>query len=178
MDPGRDISDELPRLREIFVELPAWLRDDTLMRAYRATQLAIDYRPELADAERIYIEELRRMQHEIEVSLEMTGEHTPPEVSSTVDNIAFELSADRTTLEVTFDYDGMSADQEWIYRSYINDVVKKEYSTEPEPWSFQVPSGGLVLTFTEPAGFTSGDVIRTEVFVEGNLLNAGEFEIP
>lgn len=178
MDPERDISEELAGLREIFVDLPAWLRDDTLARAYRATQLAIDYRPDLAEAEKVYIEELRRMQHEIEVSLEMTGEPTPPEVTSTVDNIAFALSADRTTLEVTFDYTGMSADQEWIYRSYINDVRKNEYSTEPEPWAFQVPSGGLVLTFTEPAGFTSGDVIRTEVFVEGNLLNAGEFEVP
>ena len=118
------------------------------------------------------------MQHEIEVSLEMTGEPTPPEVDATVDNIAFVLSPDRTTIEVTFDYDGMSTDQEWIYRSYLNYVDKKEYSTEPEPWAFQVPSGGIILTFTEPAGFTSGDVLRTEVFVEGNLLNAGEFTIP
>ncbi len=178
MDPERDISKELADLREIFVDLPAWLRDDTLLRAFEATQLAIDYRPEVAEKVKVYIEELRRMQHEIEVSLETTGEHTPPEVTSTVDNIAFELSPDRTTIEVTFDYDGMSTDQEWIYRSYVNYVKKNEYSTEPEPWAFQVPSGGLILTFTEPAGFTSGDIIRTEVFVEGNLLDAGEFTIP
>ena len=95
-----------------------------------------------------------------------------------VDNVTFELSPDGTTLEVLFDYDGMETGQEWLYRTYVNDVQKNEFSTDPEPWAFQVPSGGLVLTFTEPAGFTSGDVMRTEVFVEGNLLGAGEFEIP
>ena len=178
IDPERDISEEIPRLREIFAELPSWLRDDTLMRSSRSTQLAIDFRPELAAAETAFLEELKRMQHEIAVSLEVNGEPTPPEVEGAVDNVKFELSTDGTTLEVLFDYDGMETGQEWLYRTYVNDVQKNEFSTDPEPWAFQVPSGGLVLTFTEPAGFTSGDVMRTEVFVEGNLLGAEEFEIP
>jgi tetratricopeptide (TPR) repeat protein len=178
IDPERDLTKEVAAVRDVFEDLPSWLRDDTLSNAYEAGKLAADFRPELTAAEDAFLEELRRMQHEIAVSLEVNGEPTPPEVSATISNIAFVLSDDRTTLEVTFDYDGMETDDSWLYRSYINDVKKNEFSVAPDGWSFAVPSGGLVLTFTEPAGFTSGDEIRTEIFVEGNLLGVGVFEIP
>jgi hypothetical protein len=43
---------------------------------------------------------------------------------------------------------------------------------------FDIPDGGILLTFTRPDRFRTDRVIRVEIFVEGNLLAAGECTIP
>ena len=49
-------------------------------------------------------------------------------------------------------------------------------SAEPEVWPFGVPDEpALTITLDLPGGFAAGVPVRVEVFVEGNLLQAGEF---
>jgi hypothetical protein len=183
IDPDIELSNEIADLRETFAELPAKLRDDTLEASYSAIELAIEHRPEVSDVQAQLLAALQRMHSEINVSLLMTGDTTPPPVDASVEELHFRLSPDGQMLEVTFDYDGVEEGQRWMYHTYINDQLYPDFSIEPREFDFDVPSGGITLTFENPAGakgdrFKSGTEIRTEIFVEGNLLNTGEFEVP
>jgi tetratricopeptide (TPR) repeat protein len=183
LDADIELGNEIADLRARFAELPGWLRDSVLQESYGAMELVVEHRPEVADKEAELLEALKRMHHEIAVSLLMTGDPNPPPVDASVDELHFRLSPDNSTLKVEFDYDGMEAGQEWLYRTYINNQFDPNFSTDLTKFGFTVPSGGVILTFQNPAGFKgyrfrSGATVRTEIFVEGNLLNAGEFEIP
>lgn len=169
---------QLDHLQRLLEAAPAWLRDLTTQQFYEAQDLAIRYRPELAERNGAYKEAVLRMHHQIEMSNELYGEPQPPPVDATVGALQFQLSADHTELEVDFDYEGVEPDQQWSYRTYRDGSLDSGLSIEPEPWSFPTPDGGVILTFTDGEGFEPGTVIRTEVFIEGNLLSAGEFTVP
>ena len=183
LDPDIELSNEIAELRQRFAELPGSVRESTLEASYTTIEIAIEHRPEVSERQAHLLEALKRMHREINVSLLMTGDTTPPPVDASVQELHFRLTHDGQTLKVYFDYDGVEAGQRWLYHTYINDRLDPNFSTGPSEFDFDVPSGEIILTFESPAGskghrFRSGAVVRTEIFVEGNLLNAGEFEVP
>lgn len=63
----------------------------------------------------------------------------------------------------------------------MNGFRNDNFSIASQPFDatrFDVPDGGITLTFTDGNGFVGGQVMRVEVFVEGNLLSSGEFTVP
>jgi tetratricopeptide (TPR) repeat protein len=170
--------EQLRHLRELLGSSPSWLRDFSMSQFYEAQDLAIRYRPDLAERQRAFKEALMRMHHEIDLSFQLYDTPRPEPVNATMTDPVFTLSDDGEELLVEFDYEGVEAEQDWLYHTYIDGLRENSFSTDPEEWPFTTPDGGVVLTFTEPAGFSSGSVLRTEVFLEGNLLTAGELTVP
>ncbi len=177
---GRDA--ELPAaiatIREIMGEIPGWLLEDSMQGTYEAIDLAIQYRPELADKERALKDQLMEEHHEVLVARRLFGEPVPPPIAATASDLRFDLNEDKTEMTVEFDYTGVEEGQQWFYETYIDGVKDDTFKTEPEPWSFDVPDGGIVLTFTQPDGFKTGSTVRTEVFIEGNLVSGTDFVVP
>ncbi|MDQ3991021.1 MAG: tetratricopeptide repeat protein, partial [Actinomycetota bacterium] len=169
---------QMARAREVFASLPEWLRTFRFANYREVFEVSLEHRPEVAEPLAQLEEDVLRMEHEMDVSLALHGSPTPPSVEATVAPLVFDLSADRTEVTVEFDYTAMESDHRWQYRTYVDGVLDEDFTKEPETWEFDVPDGGLVLTFTKPDGFESGTEIRTEVFVEGNLLSAGEYVVP
>jgi hypothetical protein len=133
----------------------------------------------MAPAIRRLREDLLQMVHEIEVSNRVNGTPNPPPVAAKVEPPEFTLSADRITLKVSFTYTGMKAGEPWLYRVYVNGFRNDNFSIESQPFeNFDVPDGGVVVTLTDQNGFQADQVIRVEVFVEGNLLNSNELTVP
>ncbi len=87
----------------------------------------------------------------------------------------FTLSDDRTQLLVTFDATGVAAGQRWLWRTYRGGVLDPALSHEPEAWPFALSGEQVTITLTLAEGFAAGVPVRVEVFLEGNLLQAGEF---
>lgn len=168
----------MARTRELFVSLPELIRTFTLDRYQQVFDLGKKHRPEIADKVAEFEEDVLRMRHQIEVSLALNGDGTPPPVEATMGELEFDLEENDTKLLVSFDYEGMEDGQTWQYRTYVDGALDKDFTLEPEGWTFDVPDGGLILTFTRPEGFDAGTAVRTEIFVEGNLLTAGTFTSP
>jgi hypothetical protein len=169
---------QMQRVREVMESIPSWLRNAVMVRYQVVIDRGLESRPAIADGIRTLREDLLRMVHEIEVSNQVNGTPDPPPVDAMVETPAFALSPDGKTLEVTFDYSGMESGQPWLYRTYVDGFRNDSYSIAPQPFDFDVPDGGILLTFTDPNRFRTAQVIRVEIFVEGNLLTAGEFTVP
>jgi len=150
-------------------------RAAAVANALGETYLAEQYRPEYADAARRYREDLLRLDHQISVGKQFFGTGVPAPVDARISPFTFALSADRTELVVTFDATGVVAGQRWLWRTYRGGVEDALLSPEPEVWPFAVPDYRAAITLTVPEGFVAGVPVRVEVFVEGNLLQAGEF---
>jgi hypothetical protein len=172
---------QIRRARVVMASIPSWLRNAVMIRYQVVIDRGLEHRPAIADAIRRLREDLLRMVHEIEVSNQVNGTPDPPSVAAAIETPQFSLSADQVTLEVRFTYTGMEAGQPWLYRTYVDGVRNDNFSIASQPFDdsrFDVPDGGIVLTFTDQDGFRAGQVIRVEVFVEGNLLAAGELTVP
>ncbi|OFW52944.1 MAG: hypothetical protein A2V75_04710 [Actinobacteria bacterium RBG_16_70_17] len=139
------------------------------------TYLAELYRPEYADAVRRCREDLLRLDHQITVGKRYFGTATPVPVDARISSFTFALSEDRTELRATFDASGVAAGQRWLWRTYRGGIEDAALSHEPEVWPFAVPDYQVAITLTVPEGFAAGVPVRVEVFIEGNLLQAGEF---
>jgi tetratricopeptide (TPR) repeat protein len=137
--------------------------------------LAEQYRPEYAEAIRRYREDLLRLDHQITVGKQYFGTATPVPVDARISSFTFALSEDRTELQATFDATGVAAGQRWLWRTYRGGVEDAALSYEPEVWPFAVPDYQVAITLTAPEGFAAGVPVRVEVFIEGNLLQAGEY---
>ena len=175
---GDSYLKQLDHIRDLLEKAPQWQRNFTMDSFYEASDLSLKYRPELAEENRQYRDALLRMHHEIDVSNELYGTPDPEPVAATMTDPEFTLSPNRRKLRAVFDYEGVEEGQKWLYHTYIDGVREDAYSIEEEEWSFEVPDGGVVLTFTDGDRFDHGSEVRTEVFLEGNLLAAGEYTIP
>lgn len=150
------------------------------MRAYllngtwQELEMAKAYLPDAAAAARGQ-EDLLRLDHQITVGREYFGTGLPAPVEAGVSPLGFTLSEDHTQLLVTFDATGVAADQRWLWRTYRAGVVEENLSPAPAPWPFAVPDGPGSISLTAPEGFAAGVTVRVEVFLEGNLLQAGEY---
>jgi hypothetical protein len=169
---------QMRRVREVMESIPSWLRGAVMARYQVVIDRGLQSRPAIADGIRRLREDLLRMVHEIEVSNQVNGTPDPPPVDAMAGTPAFTLSPEAMTLEVTFDYTGMEAGQAWLYRTYVDGFRNDSFSIASRPFDLDVPDGGILLTFTDPNRFRSGQVIRVEIFVEGNLLAAGEYIVP
>ena len=152
---------QLARIEEVLSvdALPSWLRALITVRFVEVLDLAEADRAESAEAVRVYREEVLRI-------AAMGAEVTP---------LSFTLSADRTTLQATFDVAGVVAGERWWWRSYRGGIEDATLSHDPEVWSFAIPGDQVTITLTLPDGFAAGMPVRVEVFIEGNLLQAGEY---
>ncbi len=169
---------QLEVVRALFADAPAWQRDGTAEAYYEGIDLALRYRPSVADAERRFRADLRELHQEINVSLRLFGEPDPRPVEATFANTAFSLSEDRRDLRLEFDYEGMSEDLTWLYNTYVDDERDDDASRDPVRWNHDVPDGGLTLTFTRDDRWHSGQEVVTELFVEGNMLGTATFVVP
>jgi tetratricopeptide (TPR) repeat protein len=172
---------QMVRVREILGGIPSWLRNAVVARYGIVVDKALRYRPDLTPIMTRLREDLLRTVHEIEVSGAVNGTPTPPAVEARAETPTFTLDATRTTLQVSFRYTGIKVDEPWLYRTYVNGFRNDNFSIASQPFDgtrFDVPDGGITLTFTDRNGFVAGQVIRVEVFVEGNLLASGEFTVP
>ncbi len=172
---------QMARVREVFAGIPSWLRNAVVSRYGLVIGDALKYRPALTGIITRLREDLLRMVHGIEVSDQVNGKPSPPPVAAKVTAPTFTLSPDGVTLRVSFTYTGLKSGEPWLYRTYVNGVRDDNFSIASQPFDatrFDVPDGGIDLTFTDQRGFQAGQVIRVEVFVEGNLLAANEFTVP
>jgi hypothetical protein len=67
------------------------------------------------------------------------------------------------------------AGQRWLWRAYRDGLDDAVLSSEPEVWPFAVPDDQVTIILTLPEGFPAGVPVRVEVFLEGDLLQAGEY---
>jgi tetratricopeptide (TPR) repeat protein len=137
--------------------------------------LAQAYRPGYADSMRRAREDLLRLDHQITIGKQFFGTGLPAPVAAQISALTFALSEDRTELRATFDATGVVAGQRWLWRAYRDGLEDAVLSSEPEAWPFAVPDDQVTITLTLPEGFTAGVPVRVEVFIEGNLLQAGEY---
>ena len=143
--------------------------------AWQELEMAKLYLPDAAAAAGRGQEDLLRVDHQILVGRELFGTALPEPVAAEISPLGFSLSDDRTELDVTFDATGVAAGQRWLWRTYRSGVVEENLSAAPEAWPFAVPDQQVTITLTLPGGFAAGVPVRVEVFIEGNLLQAGEF---
>ena len=172
---------EMARVRTVLIAIPSWLRDAVADRYGLVIAKGLRYRPELAPVLNRLHADLLGMVHQIDVSDQVNGSPNPPAVAARVATPSFSLSADRTVVTVAFTYTGMQANEPWLYRTYVDGRRDDNFSIGSEPFDasrFTTPDGGIDLTFTDKAGFRAGEVIRVEIFVEGNLLASGEYTVP
>jgi len=141
---------------------------------WRELELAKLRLPDVAAAASRVQEDLVRLDHQILVGREYFGTTDAAPVEAEVSPLAFTLSDDRTQLEVAFDATGVVAGQRWLWRAYRAGVEEESLSSGPEAWPFAVPDGRGTISLTAPEGFAPGVTVRVEVFLEGNLLQAGE----
>jgi len=141
---------------------------------WRELELAKLRLPDAAAAASRVQEDLLRLDHQILVGREYFGTTDPAPVEAEVSPFAFTLSDDRTQLEVAFDATGVVAGQRWLWRTYRAGVEERNLSSGPEAWPFAVPDGRGTISLTAPEGFAPGVTVRVEVFLEGDLLQAGE----
>jgi tetratricopeptide (TPR) repeat protein len=166
-------------LRERLAATPAWMRDSSLRGMYEAIDLAIEHRPELTEVEQIYKESLLRIEHQIQVSTELYGEPEPPSPGdAAIGPLTFFINDAGTEIEAEFDYSGMTEDHTRLYRVYLDGTLDETLSIESGPWTLEGPEGVGVLTLPYDDGFLPGTVVRVEVFIDGNLLSSGEYEVP
>ena len=137
--------------------------------------LAQVYRPGYADSMRRAREDLLRLDHQITIGKQFFGTGLPAPVGAGISALTFALSEDRTELRATFDATGVVAGQRWLWRAYRDGLEDAVLSSEPEVWPFPVPDDQVTITLTLPEGFPAGGPVRVEVFIEGNLLQAGEY---
>ena len=173
-DPG--YRSQLRHVRGLLERAPTWLRDSKMESFYEAVDLAVRYRPDLAELESAFKEAMIRIHHEIDLNNELYGRPRPEPVDATITDLQFTLSPDHTTLDIDFDYAGVAEGQRWLYRTYVDGLWQEDWSIEPEPWPFDVPDGGVTITLT--GSFDKDEIVRTEIFLEGNLLAAGELTVP
>lgn len=161
VDEAAGYQAQLARIEEVLSvgALPSWLRQLIVVRFVEVLDLAEADRPERAEVVRAYREDVLRI-------AAMSAEVTP---------LSFTLSEDRTALQATFDATGVVAGQRWWWRTYVGGVEDATLSSEPGVWSFGIPGDQVIITLTLPDGFAAGMPVRVEVFIEGNLLQAGEF---
>jgi tetratricopeptide (TPR) repeat protein len=141
---------------------------------WQELEMAKRYLPNSAAAAGRGQEDLLRVDHQILVAREFFGTGTPAPVAAAVSPLSFALSDDRTELRVTFDATGVAAGQRWLWRTYRAGAADPLLSHELEIWPFAVPYQQVAITLTRADGFTPGETVRVEVFIEGNLLQAGE----
>jgi len=170
-------ENQLTRIEEILTaeDMPAWLRLYLFTSSTEVLDLAEAYRPEMQAALQPYREELLRLDHQITVAEQYLGTARPVPVGAGISPFAFTLSDDRAQLLVTFDATGVVAGQRWLWRTYRGGVEDAALSHEPEVWPFALPGEQVTITLSFPEGFAAGVTVRVEVFLEGNLLQAGEF---
>jgi tetratricopeptide (TPR) repeat protein len=137
--------------------------------------LAAQYRAEYAGALRRYREDLLRLDHQITIGKQFFGTGLPAPVVAQISALTFALSEDRTELRATFDATGVVAGQRWLWRAYRDGLDDAVLSSEPEVWPFAVPDDQVTIILTLPEGFPAGVPVRVEVFLEGDLLQAGEY---
>jgi tetratricopeptide (TPR) repeat protein len=166
---------QVGRIGEIMAADPAWWRQLYLTTYLSVLDLAERYRPDYAQDVRRFREDARRIDHQVSVAKRFFGTAVPAPVSTQVSPLSFTLSADGTLLEATFNVTGVAPGARWLWRTYLDDVERDDLSAEPEAWPFALPDDEVVITLTQPDGFTPGVLVRVEVFIEGNLLQAGEF---
>lgn len=174
---SKGYDSQLIRIEEILTaeDMPAWLRSYLLASMNQVFDLAETYRPETREVVQRYREDLLRLDHQITVSRQYFGTARPAPVEAGIAPFTFTLSEGRTQLLVTFDAAGVVSGQRWLWRSYLDGLESSALSHEPEVWPFAVPDQQVTITLTLPEGFTPGVPVRVEVFLEGNLLQAGEF---
>jgi tetratricopeptide (TPR) repeat protein len=156
-------------------DVPTWLRRTIFDQAATVLGLIEEYRLEYAATTAAYQERLTRIDHQIEVSKRFFGTATPAPVAAQVGLPSFALSDDGTRLVATWSVTGMAEGERWLWRTYLGGVEDADLSSEPQVWSFGIPDDTLTITLDQPGGFAAGVPVRVEVFVEGNLLQAGEF---
>lgn len=178
LDEDAEYRSQLAILRNVLANQPSWTRDSAVSRYQDVFQLGLKYRPHIAGGIAEFREDLHGIDREIANSLRLIGEPTPRPVAAKLDNFRFELSPDRTVLNVHFSYEGMKADQPWLYDTYVGDERREGFSPPPQQWNFDVPDGGIVLTLTDDGGWKRGAAVRVEIFVEGNLLGTGRYTVP
>jgi tetratricopeptide (TPR) repeat protein len=168
---------QLGRIEQVLTadDVPTWLRRYLFRSSTEVLDLAAEYRPEMRAAVQRFREDLLRLDHQIAVGKQYFGSATPAEIEAAVSPLSFVLSEDRTLLSVAFDATGVVAGQRWLWRTYRDGEEDPTLSHEPEVWPFAVPDQQVTITLTDATGFAAGVTVRVEVFIEGNLLQAGEF---
>jgi tetratricopeptide (TPR) repeat protein len=157
-------------------DVPAWLRSYTFVNFAEVVEEAIGRFPEQAAALGVFREEVVRLDHQIGVAKRFYGTGTPPPVATEAAAPAFTLSEDRTRLVATFAVTGAAEGQSWLWRTYRGGLEDGTLSGEPQAWTFGVPDEpALTLTLDLAGGFAAGVPVRVEVFIEGNLLQVGEY---
>lgn len=178
LDENEEYRDHLAIVRNVLANEPSWTRNSAVSRYQDVFQLGLKYRPHIAEGIAQFRDDLHRIDREIANSLRLIGDTTPRPVDAKIVSFRFELSPDRTVLDVHFSYKGMKSGQPWLYDTYVNDERREGFSPPPQRWAFDVPDGGLVLTLTDGAGWKRGAAVRVEIFVEGNLVGVGRYKGP
>jgi hypothetical protein len=68
-----------------------------------------------------------------------------------------------------------------LYQTFLDGERKSGFSFGPKPFGktgLTVGKGGIVLTFRNADGFKAGQQLRTEVYVDGNMLSANTVVVP
>jgi hypothetical protein len=127
-----------------------------------------------------FSQDLLGISHQIARSEQLYGRPTPPHTDAKVGPLVFQLATAKD-LKVTFRYTGVKPTDHWLYQTYVDGVRERSFSFGPQLWAksgFLAPDGGVTLTFTLGGGWARGTRVRTEVFLEGNLLSARQYTIP
>ena len=178
LDENEEYRGQLAVVRNVLANQPSWTRNSAVSRYQDVFRLGLKYRPHIAEGIARFRDDLHLIDREIANSLRLIGDTTPRPVDATIGNFRFELSPDRTVLNVHFSYEGMKQGEPWLYDTYIGDERSEGFSPPPQRWSFDVPDGGIVLTLTDATGWKRGTGVRVEIFVEGNLLGIGRYTVP
>lgn len=117
--------------------------------------------------------EFVRLLKEASASLDMMGEMHPHDMGVTFGPVTFSVGADG--LSATFDYQGMQNGLAWQDRWYVNGQRDENLGEPREPWA-DGASGQKTLIAVDSARLQHG-TYRLEVYVEGQLVTAGETSI-
>jgi hypothetical protein len=114
-----------------------------------------------------------RMLKEAAASLDLLGEMQPHDMGVTLGPVTFDVGAEG--LAAAFGYQGMQNGLAWQDRWYLNGQRDDILGEPRDPWA-DGPSGRKTLTAADPASLKPG-TYRVEIYVEGQLVTAGETTI-
>ncbi len=170
---------QMERVRDAMAAIPAYLRNASLALYQAVFDQGISHRPQIAPAIATMREDVLRTVHQIDVSMTLTGSPTPRPVAATMADLTFSITPDLSEIDAEFDYRGMKTGEHFESEVFVNGARAAGLS-QASLWnsdgSLTVPDGRAKLPVR--AAFVAGQVVRVELYVEGNLLDAGEFTVP
>lgn len=177
-DRDTEYREQVRRVREVLTGVPDWLRTASVRRYEQVWDLGTRFRPAISERLKAMREEILSEVHEIDAALRTVGKPRPAPVATKAGPLSFTLTPARDAVQVSFAYTSMKPRARWLYDTYVSGERFRNYSFGPKPWTFRTPAGGLVLTFRDNRGWTGGTKVRTEIFVEGNFVAAGDYVVP